>query len=84
MTEEFVDNSIDLSAVASFAAGVAESIPEKKIVSPRIQTISGLNLFRDPAEVYLPVDRFKNNIQEKYETPNMLDIHVGIKTFFFL
>ena len=66
------------SAVADFAASVANAVPVKKIVSPKIEALSTLNLYRDPSDVYFPKNRHKSTIQETYNTPPVLDLQVGM------
>lgn len=66
------------SQIADFAANIAEKIPEKKIISTKVQSIVGVNLFRDPKNVYFPENRWKSTVMETYQSPASLNAHIGI------
>ena len=67
----------DADAIASFAGSVSEAIPPKKIISFNVTSVANLNLFRDPADVYFPKNRFRPTVQETFESPQSLDAHIG-------
>ncbi|CAD7959034.1 unnamed protein product [Amoebophrya sp. A25] len=72
-------STVDLdSALANFASSTSASQTEKKVVSFVVQSISKVNLFRDPASTYLPKDRYKVTTTETYESPANLDVHLSM------
>ena len=66
-----------MADLAKFAASIADSIPEKKIISFNITTVANVNLFRDPTDVYLPKNRFRKTVMEAYVSPSTLQVQIG-------
>jgi hypothetical protein len=52
-------------------------IPEKKIISDEVFTVSGLGLYRDASGTYLPKDRANPTVFENYRSPATLNLHVA-------
>jgi hypothetical protein len=52
-------------------------MPEKKIISDEVFTVSGINLYREASGMYLPKDRAKPTVYENYESPSTLNLHVA-------
>ena len=61
----------------AFAAGVADAIPEKRVISFNVTTLAKVNLFRDVKDVYPPKVRFLPTVKENFVTPPQLDVHIG-------
>lgn len=68
---------------ADFVGALAESIPDKTIVSDEIYTVSELNMYRDVADEYKPSQRYLPSKQERYEFGKTLGSAKGGSTLCF-